>query len=63
VAHAIRIRTAQAVQLKGNQELKDQITKCQALNNEVANAIQEIQSNGPKELLVARHVSFHQILC
>jgi hypothetical protein len=50
VAHAIRIRTTQAVQLKGNQELKDQITKCQELNDEVANAIQEIKSNGPRSL-------------
>jgi hypothetical protein len=50
VAHAIRIRTTQAVQLQGNLELKDQIAKCQELDDEVANAIQEIKSNGPRSL-------------
>jgi hypothetical protein len=50
IAHTIRIRTTQAVQLKGNLELKEQITKCQELDNKVANAIQEIKSNGPRSL-------------
>jgi hypothetical protein len=50
VARAIRIRTTQAVQLKGDQQLKEQITKCQELDDEVANAIQEIKSNGPRSL-------------
>jgi hypothetical protein len=49
-ARTIRTRTTQAIQLAGNTELKEQIIKCQELDDEVASAIHEIKSNGPRSL-------------
>jgi hypothetical protein len=50
IARTIRTRTTQAIQLVGNTELKEQIIKCQELDDEVASAIHEIKSNGPRSL-------------
>jgi hypothetical protein len=50
IARTIRTRTTQAIQLVGNTELKEQIIKCQELDDKVASTIHEIKSNGPRFL-------------
>jgi hypothetical protein len=50
IARTIRTRTTQAIQLVGNTELKEQIIKCQELDDKVASAIHKIKSNGPRSL-------------
>jgi hypothetical protein len=50
ISQRIRVRTAEAVELLGDQELKERIEKCTELDNEVIMALKTIKESGPRSL-------------
>jgi hypothetical protein len=50
ISRRIRVRTAEAVELLGDQELKEQIEKCTEMDDKVIMALKTIKENGPRLL-------------